>query len=181
LIADTLASKADVIVAPGVIVADAVKQATTTIPVVAVTADPVGSGLVASLARPGGNITGFSFIVTAFGGKWVELLHELVPQATRVAMLWNPGNTASRDLVGAVREATRSLGLTLLSDEAGQPEDLPKAFDAIVERKPDAMIVDTDALILSHRKSIIEFAAVHRIPANRCSLHRCNSPTVSPG
>jgi len=165
LVADTVASKVDVIVAPGVIVADAVKQATATIPVVAVTADPVGTGLVASLARPGGNITGFSFIVTEFGGKWVELLHELAPQAIRVAMLWNPLNAASRNLVQAVREAAGSLGLTLLSDEAGQPEDLPKAFDAIVEQKPDALIIDTDALILSHRRSILEFAAVHGVPA----------------
>jgi len=165
LIADMVASKVDIIVAPGVIVADAVKQATATIPVVAVTADPVGTGLVASLARPGGNITGFSFIVTDFGGKWVELLHELVPHATRVAMLWNPLNAASRNLVQAVWEAAGSLGLTLLSDEAGQPEDLPKAFDAIVEQKPDALIIDTDALILSHRRSILEFAAVHGVPA----------------
>jgi putative ABC transport system substrate-binding protein len=165
LIADMVASKVDIIVAPGVIVADAVKQATATIPVVAVTADPVGTGLVASLARPGGNITGFSFIVTDFGGKWVELLHELVPHATRVAMLWNPVNAASRDLVQAARQATGSLGLTLLSDEAGRPEDLPQALDAIVEQKPDALIIDTDALILSHRTSVIEFAAVHGLPA----------------
>ena len=165
LVADMIARKVDVIVAPGVIVADAVKQATATIPVVAVTADPVGTGLVASLARPGGNITGFSFIVTEFGGKWVELLHELAPHAIRVAMLWNPLNAASRNLVQAVWEAAGSLGLTLLSDEAGQPEDLPKAFDAIVEQKPDALIIDTDALILSHRRSILEFAAVHGVPA----------------
>ena len=64
-----------------------------------------------------------------------------------------------------LREAAGSLGLTLLSDEAGQPEDLPKAFNAIVEQKPDAVIIDTDALILSHRKRIIEFAAIHGIPA----------------
>jgi putative ABC transport system substrate-binding protein len=165
LIADLVASKVDVIIAPGVIVADAVKQATTTIPVVAITADPVGTGLVASLARPGGNITGFSFIVTDFAGKWVELLHEFVPHATRVAMLWNPLNAASRNLEQAVRQASGSLGLPLLSDEAGHPEDLPKAFDAIVEQNPDAMIIDTDALILSYRKNIIEFAAAHRLPA----------------
>ena len=165
LIADMVASKVNIIVAPGVTVADAVKQATATIPVVAVTADPVGTGLVASLARPGGNITGFSFIVTDFGGKWVELLHELVPHATRVAMLWNRVNAASRNLVQAARQATGSLGLTLLSDEAGRPEDLPQALDAIVEQKPDALIIDTDALILSHRRSILEFAAVHGLPA----------------
>jgi len=165
LVGETVAGRVDVILAVGVIVADAVKQANTTIPVVLVTADPVGSGLVASLARPGGNITGFSFIVTEFGGKWVELLHELVPHASRVAMLWNPLNAASRDLVQAVRQASGSLGLTLLSDEAGRPEDLPKAFDAIVEQKPDAMIIDTDALILSHRQSILAFAAAHGLPA----------------
>ena len=165
LIADLVARKVDIIIAPGVIVADAVKQATASIPVVAVTADPVGSGLVASLARPGGNITGFSFIVTEFGGKWVQLLHELGTHATRVAMLWNPLNAASPDLFQAVRQASSSLGLTLLSDEAGQPEDLPKALDAIAEQKPDAMIIDTDALILSHRQSILAFAAAHGLPA----------------
>ena len=68
-------------------------------------------------------------------------------------------------LVQAVREAAGGLGLTLLSDEAGQPEDLPKAFDAIVEQKPDALIIDTDAVILSHRKSVVEFAGVHGVPA----------------
>ena len=115
--------------------------------------------------QEGSNIAGFSFIVTDFGGKWVELLHELVPHATRVAMLWNPVNAASRALVQAARQATGSLGLTLLSDEAGRPEDLPQAFEAIVEQKPDALIIDTDALILSHRTIIIEFAAVHGLPA----------------
>ena len=165
LVADTVASKVDIIVAAGVIVADAVKQATTTIPVVAVTADPVGSGLVASLARPGGNITRFSFTVTEFAGKWVELLHELAPHAVRITMLWNPLNIASRELAQGVREASESLGLTFLLEGASQPEDLPKAFDTIVEQKPDAMIIDTDALILSHRKSIIEFAGTHRYPA----------------
>ena len=80
-------------------------------------------------------------------------------------MLWNPLNAASRNLEQAVRQASGSLGLTLLSDEAGHPEDLPKAFDAIVEQNLDAMIIDTDALILSFRKNIIEFAAAHRLPA----------------
>jgi ABC-type uncharacterized transport system substrate-binding protein len=165
LVSNMIASKVDVIVAPGVIVADTVKQATTTIPVVAIAGDPIASGLVPSLARPGGNITGFSFVVTDFGGKWVELLHELAPHATRVAMLWNPLNAASRNLVQAVREATGNLGLTLLLDEARRPEDLPVAFAAISEQAPDALIIDTDVVLLSHRKSIIEFAAAHSLPA----------------
>jgi putative tryptophan/tyrosine transport system substrate-binding protein len=158
LVSDMIAGKVDVIVAPGVIVADTVKQATTTIPVVAIAGDPIASGLVPSLPRPGGNITGFSFVVTEFGGKWVELLHELVPHGTRVAMLWNPLNAASRELVQAVREACGNLGLTLLLDEARRPADLPAAFAAITEQAPDALIIDTDVVLLSNRKSIIEFA-----------------------
>jgi putative ABC transport system substrate-binding protein len=165
LISDMIASKVDVIVAPGVIVADTVKQATTTIPVIAIAGDPIASGLVPNLPRPGGNITGFSFVVTEFGGKWVELPHEVAPHATRVAMLWNPLNAASRDLVQAVHGAARNLGLTLLLDEARRPEDLPAAFAAIGEQAPDVLIVDTDVVLLSSRKSITEFAAAHGLPA----------------
>jgi putative ABC transport system substrate-binding protein len=165
LVSDMIATKVDVIVAPGVIVADTVKHATTTIPVVAIAGDPIASGLVPNLPRPGGNITGFSFVVTEFGGKWVELLHELAPHATRIAMLWNPLNAASRDLVQAVREACGNLGLTLLLDEARRPDDLPAAFAAIDMQVPDILIVDTDVVLLSNRKSIIEFAAAHHLPA----------------
>ena len=133
LVSDMVATNVDVILAVGVIVAAAVKESTTTIPVVAVTGDPVASGLVSSLARPGQNITGFSFVVTEFGGKWVELLHELVPQGTRVAMLWNPLNAASQVLVQATREAAGRLGLSFSSYEARQSADLPVAFAAITE------------------------------------------------
>ena len=164
LVADTVASKVDIIVAPGVIVADAVKHVTTTIPVVALVGDPLASGLVASLARPGGNITGFSAMVPEYGGKLVELLHELVPNATRVAVLWNPLNAASRDLVQAIREAAAPLGLSLLLHEARRPADFPIAFHAINEQNPDALIVDTDVLLISHRERIVEYAAVHRFP-----------------
>ena len=165
LVSDMVASKVDIILAAGVVVADAVKHATTTIPVVAAAGDPIASGLVASLARPGGNITGFSAMVPEFGGKWVELLHELSPRATRIAVVWNPLNGASQDLVRAVRQAAGPLGLTLLSHEARRPEDFPVAFEAITQQEPDALIIDTDVLLISHRKSIVEFAAAHRLPA----------------
>jgi putative tryptophan/tyrosine transport system substrate-binding protein len=164
LVAETVASRVDVILAVGVIVADAVKQATTTIPVVVVTGDPLASGLVASLARPGGNITGFSFVVAEFGGKWVEFLHELAPHATRIAMLWNPLNAASRVLVRGTREAAGSLGIALLLDEVGRSEDLPAAFAAVTEQAPDALIMDTDAVLFSRHREIIEFAAAQRLP-----------------
>ena len=106
-----------------------------------------------------------SFVVTEFGGKWVELLRELAPHGTRIATLWNPLNAASRELVQAVREACGNLGLTLLSDEARRPIDLPAAFAAVAEQAPDALIIDTDVVLLSNRKSIVEFAAAHDFPA----------------
>jgi putative tryptophan/tyrosine transport system substrate-binding protein len=165
LISDLVASKVDLIVAPGLIVADAVKRATTTIPAVVLVGDPLASGLVASLARPGGNITGFSSQVPDYGGKLVELLHELAPHASRAAVLWNPMNGASRDLVQAIREAAGPLGLGLLSLEARRPEDFPIAFDTITEQNPDCVIGDTDSLLISQRKRIVEYAAVHRLPA----------------
>jgi putative tryptophan/tyrosine transport system substrate-binding protein len=165
LVADTVASKVDIIVAPGMIIADAVKRATSTIPVIALVGDPLSSGLVASLARPGGNITGFSAMVPEYGGKLVELLHDLLPSATRVAVLWNPLNAASRDLVQAICDAVARFGLSLKLHEARRPADFPTAFDAITGQEPDALIVDTDVLLISQRKTIVEYAAVHRFPA----------------
>jgi putative ABC transport system substrate-binding protein len=165
LVSDMVTGKVDIIVAPGVIVASAVKHLTTTIPVVALTGDPVASGLVDSLARPGGNVTGFSAMVPEYGGKLVELLHELAPRAARAAVLWNPLNAASQKLLQAMHDAAGHLGLSLLPHETRRPADFPTAFDAITEQNPEAMIIDTDVLLISYRKSIVEFAAAHRLPA----------------
>jgi len=165
LVSDMVASKVDIIIATGAVVADQVKYATTTIPVVAGTGDPLRSGLVASLARPGGNITGFSAMIPELGGKYLELLHELVPRAVRVAVLWNPTNGASQDLVHEMREAAGAFGLSLLLHEVRQSADLPIAFEAIVRQTPDALVIDTDALLISHRNSVVEFAAVRQLPA----------------
>ena len=165
LVADTVASKVDIIVVPGLIVADAVKRATTTIPVVALVGDPLASGLVASLARPGGNITGFSSMEPEYGGKLVELLHELVPNARRVAVLWNPLNAAEQNLVQPMRDGAASVGLSLTLHEVRRTADFTTAFQMITGQQPDALIVGTDVLLLSHRKSIIEYAEVHRFPA----------------
>jgi ABC-type uncharacterized transport system substrate-binding protein len=165
LVADTVGSGVDIIVVPGLIVAEAVKQATTTIPVVALVGDPLASGLVASLARPGGNITGFSSMVPDYGGKLVELLHELMPNATRVAVLWNPLNGASRHLVQAIRDAVAHLGLSATLQEVRQAADFSPAFDALTGQQPNALIVDTDVVLISQRKPIIEYTAAHRLPA----------------
>jgi putative ABC transport system substrate-binding protein len=165
LVAQTVASNVDLIVVPGLIVAEAVKGATTTIPVVALVGDPLASGLVASLARPDGNITGFSSMVPEYGGKLVEVLHGLVPNATRVAVLWNPLNGASRELVHAIRDAVHTFGLNARYHEVRQAADFTAAFDAITEEQPDALIIDTDVVLISQRKRIIEYAAARRLPA----------------
>jgi putative ABC transport system substrate-binding protein len=163
LVADTVASKVDIIFVPGLIVAEAVKRATSTIPTVALVGDPLTSGLVNSLARPGGNITGLSSMMPAYGGKLVELLREVVPNATRAALLWNPLNGSSRQLVQVVRDAAEHVGLSLLQHEG--PADFTVAFDAIIGQQPDALIVDTDILLLVHRRSIVDYAALRRLPA----------------
>ena len=134
LVSNMVAGNVDVIIATGQIVAQAVKQATTTIPVVVGTGDPLRSGLVVSLARPGGNITGFAAMIPDFGGKYLELLHELAPQAAQVAVLWNPLNNASQHLVQEMREAAGRFALSLLLHEVRRPADFPTAFEAIAEQ-----------------------------------------------
>ena len=165
LVADTVASKVDIILAAGVIVATTVKEATTNIPVVAVAGDPIASGLVDSLAHPGGNITGLSAMVPEFGGKFTQLLHEIVPDAVRIGVLWNPLNGASQTLVREIRDATAHFGLNLKLYEVRQPGDFQAVFDAIAEQSPDALMVDTDVLLISQRKGIADFAAAHRLSA----------------
>jgi len=122
LISEMIGSKVDVIVAPGVIVADAVKQATKTIPVVAIAGDPVASGLVPSLPRPGGNITGFSFVVTEFGGKWVELLRELAFFSYLCNKLSCP--SLKQRLVQGCRGREESIARLTMA----QPASTPKSF-----------------------------------------------------
>jgi putative tryptophan/tyrosine transport system substrate-binding protein len=166
LVSDLVASNVDLILAPGTVVTDAVKRATTTIPVVATTGDPVGSGFVASLARPGGNITGWAINVgPEIGGKWLGLLHDLAPRALLVAALWNPSSAVSQNDLRAMREAAGSLGLTVLPNGVRRPADFAVAFDAITGKNPDGLVTDADPLLVSFRKGIVEFAAAHRLPA----------------
>jgi putative ABC transport system substrate-binding protein len=162
LVGELVDAKVDVILSPGSVVTRAVKKATTTIPVVSTTGDPVGSGFIQSLGRPGGNITGLSLN----GGpdipeKYWELLHEIVPGASRIAVVW--GNTQSL-VMPVMRKATEGLGITLLSHQVRSSLDLPTIFDAIATERSDAMIVDGDPLLVSNRRSIVEFAAAHRLP-----------------
>ena len=165
LVGELIEARVDIILAPGSVVTRAVKQATASIPIVSTSGDPIGSGFIQSLGRPGGNITGLSINSSLdIADKYLELLHEMVPDASRIATLSNTSNPQTLTAPG-VRKVAETLGITLLSHDVRSPSDLPKAFDAIATERSDAMIVEGDPLLVSHRRSIVEFAAAHRLPA----------------
>ena len=165
LVDELIAAKVDIILSPGTVVTGVVKQATTTIPVVSTSGDPIGSGFIQGLTRPGGNITGLSLNVGPYiAEKYVELLHEIVPGATRIVTILNTSNPSNLAAGQVMRQAAEGLGITLLSHYVRSPSDLPTAFDAIATDLGDAMIVDGDTLLVSHRRSIVAFAAAHRLP-----------------
>jgi len=159
--------KVDVIVALSPPAARAAKEATRTIPIVIrSTYDPVEDGFVASLARPGGNITGVASTSGELHGKRLELLKEAVPRVTRVAVLWTPG-TMRLDL-SSFKElgvASKALGLKLQSVEARRPEDLDGAFRTATSQRAQALITLRNPLIVSQRKQITELAAKSKLPA----------------
>ena len=161
---EIVASKVDVIVTPSVPASTAVRQATSTIPIVMVHAgDPVSAGLIASLARPGGNVTGTTNLL--LGGKQVELIRELVPRAIKLAMLVNPSNAGTRNYVADAMETCRNLNCGITVAEVTRDEDFPTAFGIIRNMRPDALLVMDEALIGKHRTEVIAFAASARLPA----------------
>jgi putative ABC transport system substrate-binding protein len=168
LMADLVRRRVAVIAPFGDVPAIAAKAATATIPIVfAVTEDPVKLGLVASLARPGGNVTGINFFATEVDAKRLGLLHELVPKAVRVAVLWNPaddtpGSTELRDL----QEAARTLGLQIRVVNATTIGEIDAAFAILARERPDALFVVGGALFNSRRVQIASLAARDRIPAS---------------
>jgi ABC-type uncharacterized transport system substrate-binding protein len=157
----------DVIVTTGTPGAVAAMQATKTIPIVmASSADPVGSGLVASLARPGGNVTGFTILGPELEGKRLEILKQAVPGLSRLAVLWNPSNPGIVSYFETVKNAGRALQISLDPVvEVRRSEELDNAFIAIARSRPHALTVIADRFLLSHRKQIVEFAAVKRLPS----------------
>jgi len=143
----------------------AAKGATATIPIVmAISADPVGTGLVTSLARPGGNVTGLSILAPQVAGKRLELLKEAVPRASHVAVLWNAGYPGKALELGEMESAARVLGVRILSVEVREPNDFPGAFSTITRASPDALITLSDPLTSSERTVIVDFAARSRLP-----------------
>src|SRR5713226_3339664 len=131
--------RVDVLVTPGTPVTAAAKRETRAIPIVSLSGDPLGSGFVESLARPGGNITGLSLATgEAFGGKWLELVKEVVPRAASVIMIWNPTNLASADNVRQVERVAGGLGLRVSAYAVRSPEDLDRTFTLAVRDRVSA-------------------------------------------
>jgi ABC-type uncharacterized transport system substrate-binding protein len=155
----------DVIVAIGTLAPLAAKRATSTIPIVMTAAgDPLGSGLVATLAQPGGNVTGMSLMAPDLGGKRLELLKEVLPQLARVAVLWNVANPYPAVVFKETQSAGRTLGIEVQSLEVRGPDDFDGAFETVRRQHPDALITVEDPLTFNHQKLIADFAFGQRLP-----------------
>jgi len=160
-----VASKVDIIVATAVAATIAAQQATSTIPIVMLNAgNPIGAGLIESLARPGGNVTGSSNI--ALGGKLVELLHELVPHLGKLAVLANPTNAAVPPARADIADAARRFNISaVVHAEVTRAEDFANAFAVIRNARPDGLVVFAEPLIATHHAEVFDFAASARLPA----------------
>jgi putative ABC transport system substrate-binding protein len=167
LAADLVRRKVDLIVASGgPLSALAAKSATSTIPIVFTgVSDPVGNGLVASLARPGGNITGFSPFGFELMPKRLELLTELVPQAKVIAFLMNPNYPRAEDLIRDMREAARTKGVQLNILKAGTEGEIEAAFATLVQLHAGALVVFLDPFFFSRREQLLALALRHAVPA----------------
>jgi putative ABC transport system substrate-binding protein len=166
LAAQLVALKVDVIVAGGTLAPLSLKRVNATIPIVLTSAgEPLGSGLVSSLARPGGNITGLSLMATDLGGKRLELLRELLPGISKVAVLWNVANPYAAKVFAETERAAQTLQIAVQSVEIRKPDDFEVAFDSIRTGHPEALISIEDPLTFDHRKDIVEFAAKNNLPA----------------
>ena len=165
LVAELIALKVEVLVTAGTPAALAVKRATTTIPLVMVAVgDPIGTGLVKSLARPGGNLTGLVSIAPDLEGKRLELLSEIVPKLSSVAFLANPANPFHVTSEKQARAAARSLHLKVEFFPVRAESEFDRAFLAIGSQRPGALVMLADRLFLHHRARIVEFAARNRLP-----------------
>jgi putative ABC transport system substrate-binding protein len=165
LIGELIGLNVDVIVTAGTPAALAVKKATTTIPCVMVAVgDPVGTDLVASLARPGRNMTGLTSIAPELEGKRLELLREVVPSVSSVAVMWNPANAYMHETMKEVDAAAAKLQIKVLSLQVRTVEELEQSFATIGAERPNALNVLADRLFLHNRGRLVDFAAQHRLP-----------------
>jgi putative ABC transport system substrate-binding protein len=166
LAGDLVRRRVAVIVASGLAPALAAKAATATIPIVFESYyDPIASGLVTSLNRPGGNLTGTSMLVEAYFAKGAELLHELVPQADSIAVLMNPTNSATSVGIEEAAIGARALGLRLVILKAGNAGEFEQAFKAVVAEKIGALLVNSDRLFTGHVAQLAALALRYRVPS----------------
>jgi putative tryptophan/tyrosine transport system substrate-binding protein len=165
LATDLVQRKVDVIVVDSTPGAQAVKRATSTIPIVmAVVGDPVGSGIVANLAHPGGNVTGFSVLAAALSAKRLQLLKETVPRLTRIAVLWNPDTRWHAKAVEELKAVAPSLSIKLSFVSVRTPEEFSPAFSAISRAHAQALYVLSDAQFVVHRRTLLKLASKARLP-----------------
>ena len=168
LAAELVGSNVDIIVAWSTPTARSAKQATNSIPIVAgVMADPVGDELVASLARPGGNVTGTTFLGPELVAKRLQLLRDVVPGVARVAALWHPhayGEATMANIVKSIEDAARTLGMQLQLVPADRPDEIASAFSTMVKERADAFIVMPSPMLFGEHQRIVELAANDRLP-----------------
>ena len=169
LAAELVALKVDVVLAGATLAALAAKQATRTIPIVfAAAGDPVTDGLVTSLARPGGNVTGLSFLASELVGKRLELLTQAVPGVSRVAVLWHPGGSGERtekDMLKEAEVAARALGVRLQFFEVRGPADFDRAFSDMTRARAGSLTAIGGILFFNERRRLVDLAAKNRLPA----------------
>jgi putative tryptophan/tyrosine transport system substrate-binding protein len=165
LINELIAAKVEIIVTAGTPATLAVKKATTSIPIVMIAVgDPVGTGIVSSLRLPGGNITGLTSISPELDGKRLELLREVVPGVSHVAVLWNSSSPLQVVAEKQTRAAADALGMKMLSLGVRSKEEIEQAFGKVLKQRPHALLVLADRLFLHHRERIMAFALEHRLP-----------------
>jgi putative ABC transport system substrate-binding protein len=165
LVADLVESKVDVIVQDSTVGTEVTKRATSTIPIVmALVLDPVGSGLVKSLAHPGGNVTGLSMMTGELNSKRLQLLKEVNPQLTRVAVLWNPDHPAHAKVVEDLKAIAPSLSIELNFVGVRTPEQFGPAFSDVSRAKAQALYVVEDPILFAHRTTLLKLASTARLP-----------------
>jgi putative ABC transport system substrate-binding protein len=164
LIAELLSLHVDVLLTPGTPITLAAQRATSTLPIVCVTGDPVKTGLVASLARPGGNITGLSLLSGDYSAKWLELLKEAAPKLRHVAMLWNPDNLGTINQRKRMQETALALGLQLIALSV-RPADIEGSLAALGNADIDGIVVTDDPLLEPLLPRLIALTAERRLPA----------------
>jgi ABC-type uncharacterized transport system substrate-binding protein len=166
LAAELLRLNVDLIVTRGTPAVMAAKNATGTVPVVmAASGEPVGTGVVAGLARPGGNVTGLSALTSELVAKRLELMREMVASIRRIAFLLNIGNPASQSSWEEFKTAAPSLGFEAQLLDVRKSEDIARAFDTAIAQRVDAILVTNDTVTLANRRQVVELAAKHRMPA----------------